>query len=249
MNKTATLLFLFLLAVNLPSLHAQDDKQEEKFWKKKAKEYVKKPLSLKSETEAFQKQIGNLKQEVADLNSRIEKAAEEALTRESEKQQLSAELSRTKERLNTQTREAEEVRTRLKAKEEELAVTAAAPASGGGSANMRGTVYRLQIGAFAQDTMTLEGANSTMFEVEKDNEMSKYVLATFHSYEEAVALRNKLRRMGMKDTWIVPYKDGARTTMEELAQSQASQAAPKQAGQATPKKELATQQKITADEE
>lgn len=228
MNKISFLLCLFFLAVNLPSVSAQDEKQEEKFWKKKAKEYVKNPLSLKAEIEAFQKQIGNLKQEVADLNARVEKAAEEALTRESEKQQVSAELARTKERLNTQTREIEEVRTRLKAKEEELAASGPATSTGGGggTGNLRGIVYRLQIGAFLQDTTTVvEGGNSTIFEIEKDDEMSKYVLATFHSYEEAVALRDKLRRMGMKDTWIVPYKDGARTTMEELLQGQASKAA------------------------
>lgn len=202
-------LLVALLSLLFSPAHAQDDKNELKRWKKKAKEYVKNPLSLKGETEAYQSQIAKLKTEVAEQNDRLEKASEEALTRESEKQQLAAENTRLKERLATQTKEAEGLRSQV-AQLQQQQQQAVAP-----EPDHKGVLFRVQIAAFAQDTLSMSGTDPANV-IERDQEMSKYVLASFREYATAKEFRDKLRRMGLRDAWIVGYQDGIRTPLEAI---------------------------------
>lgn len=81
-----------------------------------------------------------------------------------------------------------------------------------------GLVYRLQIGAFVLHEVQAEGVvNNDEFESERADGYNKYVIASCRTYEEATKFRDELRKVGVKDAWIVPYIDGVRVTMQEAA--------------------------------
>jgi hypothetical protein len=81
-----------------------------------------------------------------------------------------------------------------------------------------GLVYRLQIGAFVLHEVMAEGVvNNDEFESERADGYNKYVIASCRTYEEATKFRDELRKVGVKDAWIVPYIDGVRVTMQEAA--------------------------------
>ena len=44
----------------------------------------------------------------------------------------------------------------------------------------------------------------------------KYILGQFRDYEMADQFKKKLRKNGVKEAWIVPYKDGNRVPLKEV---------------------------------
>lgn len=81
-----------------------------------------------------------------------------------------------------------------------------------------GLVYRLQIGAFVlHEVQTDAIVDNEEFGAERADGFNKYVIASCRTYEEAQKFRDELRKIGVKDAWIVPYLDGVRVTMQEAA--------------------------------
>jgi hypothetical protein len=183
-------------------------KEEEKFWKEKAKMYAKNPASLKSEFESYQDQIDELKKINKDLDSRLRGAQNtDALDslrwalvqQESELQALRGQKERLEKSLTSQK------------KVNELGIR-------------DGLVYRIQIGAYVFYEMP--GATSPKsddFVAEKSDGFNKYIMGGFRTYEEALAFRDEIRKMGIKDAWVVPYIDGVRVTIEEAKEHLAKQ--------------------------
>lgn len=206
----------FLLSISEAS--AQDsEKQELKAWKKKAKEYVKNPQKLKDDTESFQRQIATLRTDLESANTRLEQATADALTRENEKQRLAAEVRKLKEQVASQAQTLEAAQAQLKQQADQIATQ---PAE---LPDHKGVLFRVQIAAFAQDSLLPDGKPSL---VERDQEMSKYVIASFRDYKKAKEFRDKLRRMGLRDAWIVAYRDGIRVPAESVHQPAAKAATP-----------------------
>ena len=44
----------------------------------------------------------------------------------------------------------------------------------------------------------------------------KYILGQFRDYDMADLFKKKLRKIGVKEAWIVPYKDGKRVALKEV---------------------------------
>lgn len=83
----------------------------------------------------------------------------------------------------------------------------------------QGVAFRVQFGAFEDHDISEMVTESPDLELVKEDGFNKYVLGQFREYEKADELKRYLRNIGVRETWIVPYKDGKRvplkTVMEE----------------------------------
>lgn len=204
--KSAKFLFFIVLGILIlsPGLQAQSDKETEKFWKQKAKGYVKKPLALKAEFENYQNQIKDLKERnkklVEQLNAgggstgggkNLVDSLRWAII------QLEGELQSTKNQYAKL-----EAAYKTERKVSEMGIRT-------------GLIYGVQIGAFVFYEMDNPPADAQDVIVERADGFNKYVIGSFRTYEEAGGFRDELRKIGVKDAWIVPYIDGVRATMDE----------------------------------
>jgi predicted nuclease with TOPRIM domain len=84
-----------------------------------------------------------------------------------------------------------------------------------------GVAFRVQFGAFENHDISEMVADSPDLEQLKEDGFVKYVLGQFRSYEEAEELKNYLRKIGVKETWIVPYRDGKRVPLKSVLEETA----------------------------
>jgi len=196
--KTKVIILCLALIFSGMQVFAQLSKQEKKEWKKKAKEYAKNPANLKDFTEAKQAADTDnaaLKNQVSALNKQVsEKNARIAA--------LEEELSRMKNELSTANAEL------AKLKEEP------SPTSMDFS---RGVVFKVQIGAFKNKDLSKYFNNNPNFggeAVEKGEQ--KFTIGIFRDYWDADKFKKYMREMGVKDAWIVPYKDGERVDIKDV---------------------------------
>ena len=168
-----------------------------KEWKKKAKQYVKNPLALKAREEGFQRQLQNKDQEIEELTKRnrelqerIAELENQLRARQYSYDSLQSEIVRLKAAY-----EAEKKQTRLDV--------------------MPGLVFKVQIGAFRLFDMRRYAQDNPFFEAEALGDINRYTVGRFRDLALAEAFQKDIKRLGIKDAWIVPYKDGVRITMKE----------------------------------
>jgi hypothetical protein len=82
--------------------------------------------------------------------------------------------------------------------------------------SMDGVVFKVQIGAFQKKDMSKFFDNNPMFSGEDENGMQKVTVGFFRDYWEADTFKKYLREMGVKDAWIVPFKDGKRVPIKDV---------------------------------
>lgn len=204
----ATLLFVFFFTIAGSSASAQikgqtPSKEEIKYWKKKAKAYVKKPLTLKQELDNGQKQINDLKTQLAQLQAEyaatsdassglqiiIDSLKWENVQIKADKQTIEKKLGKMEVALKGEKKAAEQ-NTKL------------------------GLVYRTQVGAFVTHEMQ-SPPKAEDFLAEKMDGFNKYLVGNFRTQPEAEAFAVELKKLGIKDAWAVPYVDGVRVTFAE----------------------------------
>ncbi len=85
------------------------------------------------------------------------------------------------------------------------------------NANAQGVVFKVQIGAFKNKDLTKYFENNKYFSGDVDPDgTKKYTLGYFSEYWESDRFKKYLREMGVKDAWIVPYKDGKRLNIKDV---------------------------------
>lgn len=82
-----------------------------------------------------------------------------------------------------------------------------------------GVIYRVQIGAFGQNTMPTDLDTTDGLDVET-SDVQKIVVGQFRDYAKAEQLKSHLVRIGVEDAWIVSYIDGNRVSIEEAMNAQ-----------------------------
>jgi len=186
------------------SLYAQQKKKggdpqkaQKKEWKKKAKQYVKNPLALKAREENFQRQLQNKDQEIEaqtrqnrELQARIAELEDQLRAKQYSMDSLQSEMIRLKAAY-----EAEKKQARLDV--------------------MPGLVFKVQIGAFRLFDMRKYAQDNPFFEAEALGDINRYTVGRFRDLALAEAFQKDIKRLGIRDAWIVPYKDGVRITMKE----------------------------------
>ncbi len=196
--KTKVIILCLALIFSGMQVFAQLSKKEKKEWKKKAKEYAKQPANLKDFTEAKQTADNDntsLKGQVSALNKQVsEKNARIA--------DLEDQLSR--------------MRGQLTAANAELAKLQEAPSPTSMDFS-RGVVFKVQIGAFKNKDLSKYFNNNPNFGGEAaEKGEQKFTIGIFRDYWDADKFKKYMREMGVKDAWIVPYKDGIRVEIKDV---------------------------------
>ena len=213
MKKVFILIFCLALITFSTQSFAQLSKQEKKEWKKKAKEFSKNPANLKQLTEdktAADAQVASLNEKVTQLQSSV-----------SDKDAKIAEL----EDQLTQSR------GQVAAARAELAQLKEGPAAPVNSMDFsKGVVFKVQVGAFKnKDLQKYFDNNPNLGGEVKEGEPQKITIGIFRDYWEADTFKKYMREMGVKDAWIVPYKDGVRVEIKDVIEG-VTQEKPAEAG-------------------
>ncbi|MFM8850416.1 MAG: coiled-coil domain-containing protein [Cytophagales bacterium] len=206
--KTTVLIVCLALIFCDTQVCAQLSKKEKKEWKKKAKEYAKNPDNLKALAEAKQMAetdntalkglVNTLNEQISDKNTKIDEL-EEQLSK------LRSELTATKAKL-AQLKEAPPIN----------------PLD-----FLKGVVFKVQVGAFKYKDLKKYFENNPNFGGEAtDKGEQKYTIGVFRDYWEADKFKKYMREMGVKDAWIVPFKDGQRVEIKDVLEGVIADKAP-----------------------
>ena len=207
MKKVVILIFCLALITASTQSFAQLSKKEKKEWKKKAKEFSKNPSDLKQLTEdkaAADAQVASLNEKVTQLQGSV-----------SDKDAKIAELE---DQLN-------QSRGQLTAARAELAQLKEGPAAPVNSMDFsKGVVFKVQVGAFKnKDLQKYFDNNPNLGGEVKEGEPQKITIGIFRDYWEADTFKKYMREMGVKDAWIVPYKDGQRVEIKDVLEGVVSE--------------------------
>lgn len=175
---------------------SQEDKKE---WEKKKKELD--PMELKrilEENTSLKSDLAAKKNSISELETlNAQKSEELAKTKE--------EFTNYKNSINTATapeRNATDATTTTPEKKELLT---------------KGVIFKVQIGAFKNKDLRKYFENNKNFSGDVDDDgVKKYTLGYFNDYWEAETFKKYLREMGVKDAWIVPYKNGKRVNIRDV---------------------------------
>ena len=199
--KTNVIILCLALIFSGSEVFAQLSKAEKKEWKKKAKQYAKNPATLKEMTEAKQtadnqvtKLNGDMKQIQSTLSDKNAKIAE-----------LEDQISR--------------MRSELTSVNAELSQLKANPVINAMDFS-KGVVFKVQVGAFKNKDLSKYFDNNPNFGGEaagKDSaDPQRITIGIFRDYWEADTFKKYMRDMGVKDAWIVPYRDSQRVEIKDV---------------------------------
>ncbi len=80
----------------------------------------------------------------------------------------------------------------------------------------KGVVFKVQIGAYEGIDITDQANDNTDLGAETSGSVKKYTLGYFRDYWEADKFKKYIRAMGLKDAWIVAYRDGKRVDVKDV---------------------------------
>lgn len=95
---------------------------------------------------------------------------------------------------------------------------AQAAAANNKSVGAKGYYYRVQLGAYKFYDIKSKNSSDESFNAESTPEMDKMTVGLFYTLAEADQFKEDVRRMGIKDAYVVPFKDGKRITHKEAAE-------------------------------
>mgnify|MGYP001409653801 CR=1 FL=1 len=196
------LLVTLCLAFGFTTSFAQLSKEEKKEWKAKYKQY-------KSDLEGFKELVeenGTLKSQLSSTKKELDGLKSKMSDKDATISDLQDENARLKSQLTAAQAAAAEARSALANK----------PAAQPSPMSMDGVVFKVQVGAFEKKDLSKFFDNNPMFSGETEDGMQKITLGFFRDYWEADTFKKYLREMGVKDAWIVPYKDGKRVPIKEV---------------------------------
>jgi chaperonin cofactor prefoldin len=211
--KTKVFIICLALIFSGMQVFAQLSKAEKKEWKKKAKEYSKNPAELKTLIEAKQAaetdnstlkgQVSTLNNQVSDKNAKISDLEDQLSKMRGDLTSTKAELAQLKE-------------------------TPPAPSPMDFS---KGVVFKVQIGAFKNKDLAKYFDNNPNFGGEATEKgEQRFTIGVFRDYWEADKFKKYMREMGVKDAWIVPFKDGARVEIKDVLEGVVADKAEKTSG-------------------
>lgn len=212
--KTRVLFLCLALIFSGTTVFAQLSKKEKKEWKKKAKQYAKNPATLKQLTEDKQVADNN----VTDLGGQVKTLQSTISDKNAKIAELEDQISR--------------MRSELNSAKAELAQLKAAPVVNPMDFS-KGVVFKVQVGAFKNKDLSKYFDNNPNFggeAADKDKaEPQKITIGIFRDYWEADTFKKYMREMGVKDAWIVPYRDGVRVEIKDVIEG-VTQEKPAEAG-------------------
>ena len=200
MKKAAilvSLLFCFCLVV---PAKAQLSKKEKKEWKKQMKRLdveefknlVEEKQQLESQVNTLNGQVNNLQSQLSQKNQQVEKAQGELKDVQNQLEETKASLAKLQQ-------------------DDSMDISRQ-----GNTRVAKGVVFKVQIGAFRNKGLSKYFDKAGSFDGEVDNSLERYTLGVFQDYWEADKFKKYLRDMGVKDAWVVAYKDGQRVPLKDV---------------------------------
>ena len=184
---------------------AQLSKEEIKEWKGKYKAYKKdlegfKDLieengTIKSQLSSAKKELDEVKSKLGDKDAKISDLQDENMRLKGQVAAAQAAASEARNALNNAP-----------------STTPSEPAP----MSVEGVVFKVQVGAFKKKDLSNFFDNNPMFSGETEEGMQKITLGFFRDYWEADTFKKHLREMGVKDAWIIPFKDGVRVPIKDV---------------------------------
>jgi len=196
--KTRVLFLCLALIFSGIQVFAQLSKAEKKEWKKKAKEFKKNPASLKQLSEEKVVAVEN----VSALTTQNKQLQSTISDKDAKIAELEDQISR--------------MRSELTSLNAELAQLKLTPVINPMDFS-KGVVFKVQVGAFKNKDLSKYFDNNPNFggeAAEKGDQ--KLTIGVFRDYWEADTFKKYMRDMGVKDAWIVPYKDGVRVEIKDV---------------------------------
>ena len=208
---------------------AQLPKEEIKQWKKQAKGYAKDPESLKKLTEA--KAASDT--ENRKLRSENKSLGEDLAKKNDQIEELEELISRVRVDAAVTKAELEKLKAGLSQGQAVVSKSGGdkKPAGFKNADWSSGVVFKVQIGAFRNKDMSKYFDNNPNFGGEAGKEPTdpqRINLGFFRDYWEADTFKKYLREMGVKDAWIVPYRDGVRVEIKDVLSIVVGEEIPKQ---------------------
>jgi cell division protein FtsN len=198
-TRISILILALFFVFSLPA-HSQMSRKEKKEWKKKAKELKSNPEELKAMTEENE----SLKSSVTSLNSQVENLKAQLTDKNSQLTSLKAEVQEAEARAMAAVQRAESSSKQPKPT----------------ALDESGAWFKVQVGAFENINMSEYFKNNPNFSGETTEEgLQRITLGRFRDYWEADTFKKVLRQMGVKEAWIVPYKEGVRVPLKELLEN------------------------------
>ncbi len=198
MNNRLILFFCLALTFSTSQLFAQLSKKEKKEWKKKAKEFSKNPANLKQLTEDKEAAEGQL----SSLNDKVSQMQSNMSNKDAKIAEMEDQLSQTRAQLTTSRAELAQLKETPVVNEMDFS---------------QGVVFKVQIGAFKnKDLQKYFDNNPNLGGEVKEGEPQKITLGIFRDYWQADEFKKYMREMGVKDAWIVPFRDGERVEIKDV---------------------------------
>lgn len=216
MNNRLIIIFCLAFIFSTSQVVAQLSKKEKKEWKKKAKEFAKSPENLKQMTE----EKAAAEAELATANQRVTQLQSTMSNKDSRIAELEDELAQSRSQLTS-------ARAEIAQLKESPQTAVANPMD-----FSTGVVFKVQIGAFKNKDLAKYFENNPNFGGEvKENEPQKVTIGIFRDYWEADTFKKYMREMGVKDAWIVPYRDGQRVEIKDVLEGVVAEKQPAEGGQ------------------
>lgn len=193
MKKSILILAFLACFATVQNATAQLSKKEKKEWKKKQKSMD--PADFKElieENTSLKSKLSSLNNQVSGLQTRVSDSEAKMESLQKEKLRLETELLESR------------------SPDESIDVT------GNKTKAAKGVVFKVQIGAYIGKDLSKFASLDEDMNLEAQGNVQKYTLGTFTDYWQADKFKKHLRKMGVKDAWIVPYKDGVRVPMKDV---------------------------------
>jgi uncharacterized coiled-coil DUF342 family protein len=187
--------------------HSQMSKKEKKEWKKRIKALTPEQYkTLLDENKSMKGQVSSLQTELSGVDQTIADKDDQIAQYQTQVDDLRNQVSAAKAEAQ-------------KAAQEAAQNQRSGPQMGNIDDQV-GVVFKVQIGAFKNKDLSkyLEASNNFSGETD-DSGLKQYTLGLFKDYWEADTFKKYLREMGVKDAWIVSYKDGKRVPIKDVLEN------------------------------
>ncbi|MEN0004102.1 MAG: hypothetical protein AAF798_08165 [Bacteroidota bacterium] len=158
-----------------------------------------KDISQTPEYQAAQRDLVNCQNDVERLKTQLQETEATLNSKDQTKGQLQGKINQLQDQLATTQRNLDMVSQQVQETSDDY-----------------GVWFRVQIGAYEQNQIDQSLQTTDQFALEGGDELQKIVLGRFRQYDEAKRLKDHLKTKGLKDAWIVSYKDGERVPIEAV---------------------------------
>lgn len=191
------------VAQKLSKKEKKELKRKQKELKKEKKKRMKALKKMSAEEFAAQKDnTAELETRIAELEGQVVSAKNEVSQKESRVKTLEDQIKLLEEQSQPATAPVVQQNVPMASSED--------------AQYNQGLVFRVQIGAYKNQDLSQYDTSENFTNENGEANMSMYTLGNFRDYWEADRFKKYLRKMGVRDAWIVPYEDGTRGKIKDV---------------------------------